>query len=71
MLSDAPKLLDELCVRLGLCLDPDARAMISVTTFRDLDELEEAVLRAEGIDPLTAPRRLRHDLRACLSRYLP
>ena len=70
MIADAPKLLDELCVRLGICLDPDDRARIATTRFKDLDSIELAVLQAEGLDPLHAPRRLRYDLRECISRYL-
>ena len=69
IITDMPALLDELCVKLGLCLDPDARARISIATPRDLDALEVAVLRAEGLDPLHTDRRLRHDLRECIARF--
>ena len=69
IISDMPALLDELCVKLGLCLDPDARARISIAPPRDLDAFEHAVLLAEGMDPLQADRRLRHDLRECIARF--
>lgn len=70
VIEDPPRLLDELCVKLGICLDPEARARIAIAQYRDLDGLEEAVLRAEGLDPLLADRRLRHDLRRLLTRFV-
>lgn len=63
-------LLDELCVKLGICLDPDDRARLSITQFKDIDSFEVAVLRAEGLDPLQTDRRLRHALREHISRYV-
>lgn len=69
MVTDPPRFLDELCVKLGLCLDPAARSKIAVTAFRDVDSLELAVLQAEGLDPLHVGRRLRHDLRELIARY--
>ena len=69
IISDVPALLDELCVKLGLCLDPDSRARISISPPKDLDAFENAVLRAEGLDPLQTDRRLRHDLRECIARF--
>jgi len=63
-------LLDELCVKLGICLDPDDRARLSITQFKDIDSFEVEVLRAEGLDPLQTDRRLRHALREHISRYL-
>ena len=69
MIVDVPALLDELCVKLGLCLGPDERARLSVAPPADLDSFEVAVLHAEGLDPLNTDRRLRHDLRACIARY--
>jgi hypothetical protein len=69
IVSDVPALLDELCVKLGLCLDPDSRARLSISPPNDLDAFETAVLIAEGMDPLHTDRRLRHDLRECIARY--
>lgn len=66
MIEDIPKLLDELCVRLGLCLSPEGRAQIARSQFRDVDELEEALLKAEGLEPLTVDRRLRDELHELL-----
>lgn len=69
MIVDVPTLLDELCVRLDICLDPDARARISIAPPADIDSFEAAVLAAQGLDPLTMERRLRHDIRECIARY--
>jgi hypothetical protein len=70
MIDDVPKLLDELCVKLGLCLDPDARARMCITEFRDVDSFEVAILKAEGLDPLQTDRRLRYALRDLISSHL-
>jgi hypothetical protein len=70
MISDMPMLLDELCVKLGICLDPESRARLSITTFKDIDSFEVAVLRAEGLDPLETDRKLRHALRELISRHV-
>lgn len=70
MINDVPMLLDELCVKLGLCLEPDARARMCITEFRDVDSLEVAILRAEGMDPLHTDRRLRHALRELIASHL-
>ena len=69
MITDVPTLLDELCVKLGLCLSPDDRARLSIATPKDLDTFETEVLIAEGLDPLTVDRRLRYELRECIARY--
>ena len=66
---DVPALLDELCITLGLCLAPEDRARLSIAPPPDIDEFERAILVAEGYDPLTTDRQLRHALRACIERY--
>lgn len=69
MITDVPALLDELCVNLGICLSPAARARLSITQYRDVDSFELEVLQAENIDPLAVERKLRHDLRATIERF--
>jgi hypothetical protein len=69
IILDIPALLDELCVRLDLCLDPNSRARISIAPPKNLDDFERAILIAEGLDPLETDRRLRHDLRECIKRF--
>jgi hypothetical protein len=70
IISDMPALLDELCVKLGLCLSPADRARISITPHRDLDSFANAVLLAEGLEPVATDRRLRHDLHECIEAYV-
>ena len=69
MTFDVPALLDEICVKLGLCLGPDKRSRISIAPPRDIDDFADAVLVATGRDPVFVDRRLRHDLRECIARY--
>ena len=69
MIDDIPRFLDELCVRLDICLSPEGRARVGLGRFRDVDALEETILELEGIDPLEASRRLRHDLRELITRH--
>jgi hypothetical protein len=68
-IADVPALLDELCVKLGLCLSPDDRARLCIAPPQDLDAFETAVLVAEGMDPVQTDRRLRHDLRECIAKF--
>lgn len=69
MILDVPALLDELCVKLNVCLDPDARARLCISPPKDLDAFENAVLLAQGLDPIHTDRRLRHALRECIARF--
>lgn len=69
MITRVPELLDELCVKLGLCLSPGDRARLSVATPPDIEGFANAVLEAEGVDLVTVPRRLRHDLEEHVARY--
>jgi hypothetical protein len=65
-----PALLDELCVKLGLCLSPAARSRISISSYRDVDALANAVLLAEGMEPVSTDRRLRQELHDCIAPYV-
>jgi hypothetical protein len=58
-----PWLLDELCVELGLCLPPEQRLQVLNQPVVNVDELTDAVLVAEGIDP-ALERTLRRQVRA-------
>lgn len=69
MTFDVPAVLDEICVKLGLCLDPGNRSRISIAPPRDIDDFADAVLIATGRDPVFTDRRLRHDLRECVARF--
>jgi hypothetical protein len=50
-LPDVALLLSELCLRLGVCLPPDARVRLQALPPRDVDGFTDAVLIAEGLDP--------------------
>jgi hypothetical protein len=69
MTFDVPALLDEVCVKLGLCLEPGERSRISIATPRDVDGLADAILVGAGRDPVFTDRRLRHELREYVARF--
>ena len=69
MTFEVPALLDEICVKFGLCLEPGPRSRILIAPPRDADAFADAVLLATGRDPLFTDRRLRHDLKECILRY--
>lgn len=69
MIVDVPKLLDEICVKLGMCLDPADRSRLCITPYRDIDSFELAVLKAERMDPLKTDRRVREALRDYIARH--
>lgn len=61
-------LLDELCVDLGFCLPPEARASLRAAPPADVDAFTDAVFEAEGLDPHANPR-LREAVRARVAAY--
>lgn len=69
MQGDVVQMLDELCLKLDICLEPAARSRIALRRFRDADSLELAVLEAEGLDPLRVDRRLRDALHEIIVSY--
>ena len=52
------QLLDSLCVDLGFCLTPDEQAKLCAAPPADVQAFTDAVIRAEGLDPLLADRKL-------------
>jgi hypothetical protein len=62
-------LLYELCVDLGFCLPPDAQVRLRDLPPRDVDAFTEAVLIAEGLDPLYVDNGLRRMVRAMVARH--
>jgi len=48
--SKVDHLLDDVCIRLGFCLPPDARHRIASRKRLDASTFAPAVLRAEGFD---------------------
>ena len=64
--AQTSKLLDDLCVHLGSCLAPDDRRQLVVDPPADVPEFTDRVFVAEGLDPETADRRLRRQVRAMI-----
>jgi hypothetical protein len=63
-------LLYELCVVLGFCLPPDEQSRLREFPPTDIDAFTEAVIRAEGLDPLVdVPRDLRRDMRERVAEH--
>jgi hypothetical protein len=56
-------LLDELCVTLGFCLPPDAKEALTANPPGDVDAFTDAVIRAEGMDPVLLDSGLRGSVR--------
>lgn len=44
-------LLEDLCIRLGFCLPPEARTRLEKAPPRGPQDFAESVFRAEGLDP--------------------
>jgi hypothetical protein len=61
---DVAALLDELCVDLGFCLPSQEYDRLEAGPARDPDAFTDAVLEAEGLDPLLVDKQLRRALRA-------
>lgn len=45
------QLLDALCVDLGFCLPPEARARLVQAPPKDVDAFTDAVIQADGLNP--------------------
>lgn len=56
-------LLDELCVRLGFCLPPSAKEALIADSPTNVDAFTDAVIRAEGMDPVLIDSGLRRSVR--------
>jgi len=51
-------LLEELCVKFGFCLPPEANERVLSETPADAESFARAVFAAEGVDPEPSHRRL-------------
>lgn len=49
---DVDKLLNDLCVIFGYCLDPDDQQRIIADPPQTIDAFTDAVIVAEGLDPV-------------------
>lgn len=57
------KVLDDLCVVLGFCLPPDEKAKLRSDPPSGVDAFTDAVIRAEGMDPVYVDGDLRRRMR--------
>lgn len=73
--------MEELCVRLGFCLDPDARRQLSEAPptppaaggypgVAAVDAFTDEVIRLEGLDPLTFDSAIRAHVRAVVAKHM-
>lgn len=60
---DAAQLLDDLCTRLGYCLPPEARQRIVNDPPASVDGFTDAVIIAEGLDPVLIATEQRQQVR--------
>lgn len=61
------RLLEDLCVRLGLCLPPAELQRLHQDTPTDVDSFVDAVVTAEGFDLLTIDRHLLRSVRGMVA----
>jgi hypothetical protein len=68
--ADLQGLLDELCVRLGFCLPPQAQKRLCQTLPPfDVNEFTDAVFATEGVDPRLY-KTLRNKVRGRVEHHL-
>lgn len=60
---DVAKLLNDLCIQLGYCLPPDDRQRIVSNPPASVDAFTDAVVKAEGFDPLLMATEQRQQVR--------
>jgi hypothetical protein len=60
---DVVRLLDDLCVKLGYCLPPDDKRRIVDNPPETIDAFTDAVVIAEGLDPVLMARDQRQAVR--------
>jgi hypothetical protein len=59
---DVGHLLYELCTKLGFCLSPDDTTQLVEDPPPDVDAFTDAVLRAEGFNPVLVDKGLRRSV---------
>jgi hypothetical protein len=67
--SDVQRLLDELCIKLGVCLAEDAVRRIEESPPGDVDSFTDAVFEAGGWDDMTNPE-IRSHVREVVDRHM-
>lgn len=51
--SNAERLLNELCIKLGFCLPPDKKRQLLASPPADVDAFTDAVIEAEGMGDMS------------------
>lgn len=62
-------LLNQLCVTLGFCLQADDLASLRTNPPTGVDAFADAVIRAEGLDPVTIDSGLRSQVLDVVEAY--
>lgn len=63
-------LLDELCGVRGFCLPPAVQVRLRSEPPVDMDAFADAVIRAEGLDPVAdVSNRLHRDIHNCAAKH--
>ena len=73
--------MEELCVSLGFCLDPDSRRQLTEASptppaaggypgVEAVDAFTDEVIRLEGLDPLTFDGAIRAQVRAVVAKHM-
>lgn len=63
------RLLDKLCVDLGLCLPPEEIVRLSASPPQTVKAFTDAVFAAEGLDPDLVDRHLWRQVRDQVTEY--
>jgi hypothetical protein len=66
---DIQYLLDELCIDLGDCLSSDEQARLRDSPPASIDEFTDALILAEGLDPVYGDKPHRMAVRSRVARY--
>jgi hypothetical protein len=67
---DPERLLYDLCVQLGFCLDPDDRRELVASPPSTVDAFTDEVIRREGMDPVLCDSALRKQVRIMVSEHM-
>jgi hypothetical protein len=66
---DTERLLDNLCVQLGFCLDPDDRKVLIESPPSTVDSFADEVIKREGLDPLTFDSGIRRKVKDVVAEH--
>lgn len=67
---DTERLLDELCVKLGFCLDADDKMALIESPPATVDAFTDEVIKREGLDPVTYDSAIRRQVKAVVAQHI-